>query len=38
MILRTNWQQIAAHQSVGTSGSQRYNLSAIKVALGCLVP
>lgn len=38
MILRTNWQQIAVYQSVGTNGFQRYNLSAIKVAPGCIVP
>lgn len=38
MILRTIWQQIAAYQSVGSRSFQRYNLSAIEVALGCVVP
>ena len=38
MILRTNWQQIAAYQSVGSRSLQQYNLSAIKVAPGCVVP
>ena len=37
MILRTNWQQIAAYQSVGSKSLQRYNLSAIEVALGCVL-
>lgn len=38
MILRTNWQQIATYQLVGSRRFRRYNLSAIEVALGCVVP